>query len=107
MATARSATLSGSSGSRRPVVCQQPFGASEITVAPQVGDDRRCFRAEPSTKGIWGNRELTVVHAQPPREIEYCAELGRERLLGSLHSPFHLLIAAQRERKTIDHPGLH
>jgi hypothetical protein len=61
---------------------QEPFGASEITVAPHVDDDRRGFRAKPSIESVWGNRKLTVVHAQSPRGIEYCAELGRGPSIG-------------------------
>src|SRR5262245_24841251 len=39
-------------------------------------------------KGRLTKSEGVSVHAQPPRQIECCAELGRySRLTGSLHSP--------------------
>jgi hypothetical protein len=35
----------------------------------------------------WKKRAFIVVHAQSPRQIECCAELGRDRLMGSLLVP--------------------
>src|SRR5258706_2553740 len=56
---------------------QKRIGAGKISIAPHVDYDRRRFGAKPCIKGIWGYRVFTVVHAQSPRRIERCAELGQ------------------------------
>src|ERR1700733_10535514 len=43
---------------------------------PRVGGDRDRFGAESCTTGSW--KIFAVVHAQSPRRIERCAELGRK-----------------------------
>ena len=59
-------------GVRRAVkrVGHEPLGASKVGVPPHIDNNRRRFGAELCIKDIWGNRAVTIVHAQSPRLVE-------------------------------------
>src|SRR5450759_4386944 len=48
-----------------------------IGVTANVRRDRRYVGAELSKRAMWEYRPVSLVHAQSPRRIERCAELGR------------------------------